>query len=67
MSVDLSQGLVPVLTFVKDALRAVVRTLSSIYILPGVSLLGLLVALACLGIIISSIFVIYDGGIDDED
>lgn len=63
-TVDLSGAVLSALEFLKDCFVSVVTYLNSIYILPHVTLLGFLITLAILGMIISSIFVLYDGDVD---
>lgn len=66
-SVDLSGVILECLRFLKDAFTGVINYLNSIYILPHVTILGFLITLAILGMIISSVFVLYDAGVDIDD
>lgn len=65
MSVDLSQGLQAVLQFVISAFNDIINVLDNIYIFPNVSVLSFFIALVVIGMLISSIFVIYNGDVDD--
>lgn len=64
-TVDLSNSLGQILRFVVDAFNTVIEWLNSIYVFPHVTLLGLLISITVVTILISSIFVIYDGDHDD--
>lgn len=64
-TVDLSDSLGQILRFVVDAFNAVILWLNSIYVFPHVTLLGLLISITVISILISSIFVLYDGDHDD--
>lgn len=66
LQVDLSGSLSHVFNFVASAIGQLLEMLNSIYILPHVSVLTLLVALAILGMIISAVFVLFDGGVEDD-
>lgn len=64
--VDLSNGLSQLFNFIAQAIGKILDMLNSIYILQHVSILTFLVAIVILGMIISAVFVLFDGGIDDE-
>lgn len=55
--VDLSGGF--------TAFTNVVEFLDHLYILPGLSVLTLFIVIVILGMIISSVFVLYSGDVDD--
>ena len=66
LDVDLSSTLSNLFNFLASAIGDILDALNSVYILPHVSALTLLVTIAILGMIISSVFVLYDGGVDDD-
>lgn len=65
MSVDISSGLQSVLQFIVTAFNNIINLLDSIFIFPHVSVLSFFIALVVIGMLISSIFVIYNGDVDD--
>lgn len=64
-SVDLSQGLSQALSFIVSVFSSIIEVLDHIFIFPHVSVLSFFIALVVIGMIISSVFVLYDGGVDD--
>lgn len=65
MSVDISSGLQSVLQFIISLFNNIINLLDSIIIFPHVSVLSFFIALVVIGMLISSIFVIYNGDVDD--
>lgn len=63
--VDLSGGFSAAFEFLIIAFSNVVEFLDHLYILPGLSVLTLFIVIVILGMIISSVFVLYSGDIDD--
>lgn len=66
MQVDLSSGLSSVLSFIVQTFSYIINLLDSIYIFPRVSVLSFFIAILVLGLIISAIFVLFDGGVEDD-
>lgn len=66
MTVDLSEGVAAALTFIVQAFTNIINLLDSIYIFPYVSVLSFFIAVLVLSLIISAIFVLFDGGVDDD-
>lgn len=65
LSVDISSGLQSVLQFIISSFNNIINLLDSIFIFPHVSVLSFFIALVVIGMLISSIFVIYNGDVDD--
>lgn len=65
-SVDLSSGLSQVFNFIATLISEILDFLGSIYIFQNVSVLHLLVALVILGMIVSAVFVLFDGDLGDD-
>lgn len=65
MSVDISSGLQAVLQFIISVFNNIINMLDNIFIFPNVSVLSFFIALVVIGMLISSIFVIYNGDVDD--
>lgn len=65
MSVDISSGLQAVLQFIISVFNNIINMLDNIFIFPHVSVLSFFIALVVIGMLISSIFVIYNGDVDD--
>ena len=65
MSVDISSGLQSVLQFIISVFNNIINMLDNIFIFPHVSVLSFFIALVVIGMLISSIFVIYNGDVDD--
>ena len=66
MTVDLSDGVAAALTFIVQAFTNIINLLDSIYIFSHVSVLSFFIAVLVLSLIISAIFVLFDGGVDDD-
>lgn len=66
MEVDLSTQIRQVLTMLLSWLRDILNALDSIYILPGVTVLRLIIAVVVIGLILSAVFVKFDGGEEFE-
>lgn len=66
MMVDLTQQLAQVLSVILSWLRDIFNALDAIYILPGVTVLRLIIAVVVIGLILSAIFVKFDGGEEFE-
>lgn len=65
LSVDISSGIQAVLQFIISAFNNIINLLDNIFIFPRVSVLSFFIALVVIGMLISSIFVIYNGDVDD--
>lgn len=65
LSVDISSGLQYVLQFIISSFNNIINLMDSIFIFPHVSVLSFFIALVVIGMLISSIFVIYNGDVDD--
>ena len=65
-TVDFSSVLTSVFSALLQWLRDIFTSLDSIYIFHGVSLLNLIIAAVVVGLIISAVFVLFDGGDADD-
>lgn len=64
--VDLSNTFSQVFNWVRQLLSFIFRQLDSIYLFQGLSVLRLFIILVILGMIISAVFVLFDGSVDDD-
>lgn len=65
-NIDLSGTLGSVFDFLASSIGRLLALLGSVYVFHNVSVLHLLVALVILGMIISAVFVLFDGGLEDD-
>lgn len=64
--VDLSNTIQALLTQVLLWLKSILDFLDSVIILPNLSLLKLIIIITVIGLILSAVFVLFDGGDYDE-
>lgn len=64
--VDISNGIQQVLAFIVQCFNYIINVLGNIYIFPHVSVLTFFIAFVVIGMVISAVFVIFNGDVDDD-